>query len=165
MKCIYFDMDGTLADLYGVPGWADCLDNENPLPYRIAPALVNMDRLEAVCNALVEIGYTFGVITWLAKNSTPAYDEATTSAKMDWIGDKMPYLSDFIAIPYGFPKQKAVKRSAEMWLVDDNEDVRKSWNTPKQRKSIDASGDIVAELLKLLREEKKKNVNNERAVC
>lgn len=164
MKRIYFDMDGTLVDLYGVPDWMDYLRDENPLPYRIAPALVNMERLEVVCNALAEIGYTFGVITWLSKESTADYDEATTSAKMDWIGDKMPYLSDFIAVPYGFPKHKAVKRAAEMWLIDDNEKVRKAWNTPKQRKSIDANGDIIAELLKLLREERGKNGSNERTV-
>lgn len=157
MKRIYFDMDGTIADFYGVDGWEQYLREENPFPYRNAGNLVNMARLEAVCNALVECGYEFGIITWLARDSSEEFSEKTESAKLDWIDDKMPYLSDFIAIPYGMPKQKAVPRTKEMWLIDDNANVRTMWDTPKQRKSIDANGDIVAELLKILRKERERN--------
>ena len=34
MKAIYFDMDGTIADLYGRDGWLDDLMNEYTRPYR-----------------------------------------------------------------------------------------------------------------------------------
>ena len=154
MKRLYFDMDGTVADLYGVPDWLSYLNAHDPRPYRTAAELVNMVRLECICNELVALGWEIGVVTWLAKGSDEDYDEEVTSAKMDWVYDRMPYLFDFVAVPYGVPKQKAVKRCSEMWLVDDNAKIREMWDTPKQRKSIDANGDIIAALLELLRREK-----------
>ena len=33
---IYFDMDGTIADLYGVDNWLEMLINEDATPYRVA---------------------------------------------------------------------------------------------------------------------------------
>ena len=42
---IWFDMDGTIADLYGVDGWLDNLINEDTRPYDIAKPLVNMAYL------------------------------------------------------------------------------------------------------------------------
>ena len=154
MKRLYFDMDGTLADLYGVPDWLSMLQNHSPVPYRTADELVPLIRLECLCNELVKLGWEIGVITWLAKDASDDYNEQVISAKMDWIGDRMPYLSDFIAVPYGTPKQKVAKRCREMWLVDDNAEVREMWDTPKQRKSIDANEDIIQALKELLKREK-----------
>lgn len=38
MKAIYFDMDGTIANLYGVPNWLEGLRNFDPplmkMPHR-----------------------------------------------------------------------------------------------------------------------------------
>ena len=34
VKAIYFDMDGTIADLYAVDGWLADLRSENVRPYR-----------------------------------------------------------------------------------------------------------------------------------
>ena len=39
-KAIYFDMDGTIADLYGVDGWLDDLMNESTRPYAAAAPLL-----------------------------------------------------------------------------------------------------------------------------
>ena len=33
MRTIFFDMDGCIADLYGVEGWLDDLISGNPRPY------------------------------------------------------------------------------------------------------------------------------------
>ena len=44
-KAIYFDMDGTIADLYGVDGWLDDLMNESTRPYAAAAPLLNMQQL------------------------------------------------------------------------------------------------------------------------
>ena len=32
-KTIWFDLDGTIANLYGVDGWLPMLRAENPAPY------------------------------------------------------------------------------------------------------------------------------------
>ena len=38
MTTIYFDMDGTIADLYGVSGWLEMLLAHDPAPYALAGA-------------------------------------------------------------------------------------------------------------------------------
>ena len=40
MKKIWFDMDGTIADLYGVENWLDYLLNGDAFPYKAAAPLV-----------------------------------------------------------------------------------------------------------------------------
>ena len=47
-KILVFDMDGTIADLYGVENWLSLLRAENPLPYEIAKPLYDMDELEQI---------------------------------------------------------------------------------------------------------------------
>ena len=150
-KAIYFDMDGTVADLYGVPNWLHKLRTCDPTPYIEAKPLCDMKKLAEVCNILINGGYTIGIITWLSKDSTPDYDNAVTMAKTEWAQHHMPFVNEFHAIPYGVPKHTVVKRYAEMWLVDDNAEVRAEWETPKQRKTINANEDIIAELWKLVR--------------
>ena len=44
-KMICFDMDGTLADLYGVQDWLDYLIEEDETPYLIAEPMCNMCEL------------------------------------------------------------------------------------------------------------------------
>ena len=57
MKNIYFDMDGTIANLYGVNGWLDDLKARNVRPYATAKSLYNdVDLLNLFCE-LKEKGY------------------------------------------------------------------------------------------------------------
>ena len=49
-KMLCFDMDGTIADLYGVDGWLKDLMNKNPHPYTIAKPLCDMEELNTVLN-------------------------------------------------------------------------------------------------------------------
>jgi hypothetical protein len=44
-KEIWLDMDGTIADLYGVDNWLEYLKAEDEKPYKIAKPLVNMKNL------------------------------------------------------------------------------------------------------------------------
>lgn len=151
MKAIYFDMDGTVADLYGEPNWLEDLRAFNPRPYINAKPLVDMDRLQEVCLRAINKGYKIGVITWLSKDSNQRYDQKVIEAKFQWLQQFMPYITEYYAQPYGIPKQKAVaKRCSEMWLIDDNAEVREMWNSPKVRKSIDANLDIIAEIEKII---------------
>ena len=77
---IYFDMDGTLSDLYGVENWLNYLINSDALPYEIAKPLVRLNSLARILNRLQKQGYRIGIISWLAKNSNETYDEAVTEA-------------------------------------------------------------------------------------
>ena len=60
---IYFDMDGTIADLYGVEGWLEYLINGNPFPYANAKPMVNMNRLARRLNTLQREGNEICIIS------------------------------------------------------------------------------------------------------
>ena len=106
-KEIWFDMDGTIADLYGVEGWLDMLLNENARPYEIAKPLVNMRELAKVLNRLIKKGWEIGVISWLAKNGTNDYNKKVANAKMKWLSKhlKSVKFAKIDIVEYGTPKQ------------------------------------------------------------
>ena len=150
-KVIMFDMDGTVYDLYGVDNWLEKLENSDVSAYADGAPLVNLRELEKVCRALIDKGYEIGVITWLSKGGSDKYNRNVTLTKKLWVENNMPYVTKFTAQKYGTPKQKALDRSVKFAvLVDDNDKVREMWETPKQRKSIDAKLDIISKLWELV---------------
>ena len=54
---IWFDMDGTIADLYGVEGWLEMLMNEDATPYAIAKPLVNLSALARLMHKAQRNGF------------------------------------------------------------------------------------------------------------
>ena len=76
-KMICFDMDGTIADLYGVNGWLEMLENEDTTPYIGAKPMWDMVELNTVLMDLQAEGWIISVVTWLAMNSTEEYKKAT----------------------------------------------------------------------------------------
>lgn len=129
MKAIYFDMDGTIADLYGQKNWLKNLRKEKTAPYEKAAPLVNIPALKAALDTLREKGYVLGVITWLSKDSTQEYKRAVRCAKQDWL-DKhfgLGYFDKIHMVQYGTPKHK-VATIKNALLFDDNEEVRQAWN-------------------------------------
>lgn len=124
-KEIWFDMDGTIADLYGVEGWLEMLLNENARPYEIAKPLVNMRELAKVLNRLIEKGWEIGVISWLAKNGTNDYNEKVANAKMKWLAKhlKSVKFAKIDIVEYGTPKQ--INRNGI--LFDDEKPNRENW--------------------------------------
>ena len=52
---IYFDMDGTIADLYGVENWLNDLRTERTTPYEIANPLCDLERATDLLNELKEL--------------------------------------------------------------------------------------------------------------
>lgn len=128
MRTIWFDMDGTIADLYGVENWLEYLINADALPYEIAKPLLRLSVLARVLNRLQREGYKIGIISWLAKNSTPDYDDAVTLAKKAWLKKHLPSVEfDTIHIvKYGTPKQTFAKTNKDI-LFDDEKRNRDNW--------------------------------------
>lgn len=124
-KQIWFDMDGTIADLYGNKNWLEQLRNYNAEPYANAKPLLNMQSLARVLNRLRRNGYEIGIISWLSKNSTPEYDVAVTKAKKEWLGTHLKSVKfDHIDIvAYGTPK--SCGRTGI--LFDDEIQNRENW--------------------------------------
>lgn len=150
-KVIMFDMDGTVYDLYGVPNWLEKLENSDVSAYSDGAPLVNLKELKKVCEALIEKGFEIGVITWLSKCGNDDFNKRTAQVKREWVTSNMPYVKHFTAQKYGTPKQRALNKNVKYAiLVDDNAEVREMWETPKQRKTIDANGDIITALWGLI---------------
>lgn len=127
-KTIWFDMDGTIADLYGVEGWLDMLIAKDALPYEIAKPLLRLSSLARILNKLQKKGYKIGIISWLAKNSNEEYDKAVTLAKEKWLRNHLASVvfDEINIVAYGTPKQ-AFAKSEDDILFDDEKQNRDSW--------------------------------------
>lgn len=125
-KIINFDMDGTIANLYGVEGWLDDLIAHNARPYAEAKPLVNLSALARVLNRLHRQGYTINIISWLAKNSNSEYDRMVTNAKINWLKKHLKSVTfdNIFIVSYGTPKHTL----ADGILFDDEIGNRTAWN-------------------------------------
>ena len=125
---IWFDMDGTIADLYSVENWLPMLRAYDPSPYMLAKPLVRLSTLAYMLNRLRAKGYRVGVISWGSKCSTPAYDAAVTAAKTKWLKTHLPSVDfdEIHILPYGVPKQNFKNTDADI-LFDDEERNRINW--------------------------------------
>ena len=128
-KAIYFDMDGTIANLYGVNNWLKSLINEQTKPYREAKSLVNMRALGRELNRLQAEGYVIGVVSWLSKNGTDEYGERVAKAKREWLARHLGAVvwDEVHIVEYGMPKHKVVAEPYGV-LFDDEVDNRADWD-------------------------------------
>ena len=125
---INFDMDGTIADLYGVDNWLEYLINEDVYPYANAQPLLRLCTLARKLNALQRAGYDLAIVSWLSKSGSRAYNDAVTVAKLGWLRKHLPSVNwDRITIvPYGTPKQNFCETPFDI-LFDDEARNRDNW--------------------------------------
>ena len=128
-KAIYFDMDGTIANLYGVKDWLPSLRAYDPSPYTKAEPMVNFNLLARYLNQLQRMGYTIGVISWLSKNSIPVYDEAVRLRKRRYLEKHLTSVKfdEIHLTKYGMPKHYVAKVKNSI-IFDDNREVRETWD-------------------------------------
>lgn len=126
---IYFDLDGTIADLYGFSGWLDCLQNEQTTPYTEAGLLVDGEQFRNFLAAGKAAGVLFGVISWGAKNASKDYQKAIRRAKINWLkkNNLLRYFDELHVIKHGTPKNRAAKNRTGV-LIDDE---LQRWNVEK----------------------------------
>ena len=125
-KAIWFDMDGTIANLYGVDKWLEYLLKEQTKPHREAKPLVNMRTLGKELNRIQKLGYTVGIITWLAKGATEEYNKKVAKAKAEWLKKHLGKVrfDEIQIVKYGTPKENLGKGI----LFDDEMPNREKWN-------------------------------------
>ena len=143
---IWFDLDGTIVDLYGVDNWLEYLIADDALPYEIAKPLLILSALARVLNNLQRKGYKIGIISWLAKNSTAEYDKAVAEAKEKWLRNHLASVifDEINIVAYGTPKSTFAKSEDDI-LFDDEAPNRKEWTG----KAFDV--DSIIEILKGLK--------------
>lgn len=128
MTTIYFDMDGTIANLYQVENWLPKLRAFDPSPYLEAETMVDMRNLVRILNRLQSKGYKLGVISWTAAESNETYDEMVRKAKIRWLQKHMRSVvwDEMHIVGYGTPKHSFINCDDAI-LFDDNEKVRADW--------------------------------------
>ena len=128
VKAIYFDLDGTLADLYGCEGWLDSLLAGQTKPYREAKPLVDMRKLGAQLNMLQAMGYHIGVVSWLSKNGSEDYNARVTATKINWLHKHLGAVEfdEIRIVNYGTPKATVVDYPSGL-LFDDEKPNRDNW--------------------------------------
>ena len=124
---IWLDMDGTIADLYGVENWLEMLINHDETPYAIAKPLVRMATLARLLNKAQRNGYEICVVTALAKNSNSEYDTRVIEAKKVWLRThlKSVQFDEVRFVPYTFTKNDV--NSGNDILFDDEERHLTAW--------------------------------------
>lgn len=127
-KAIYFDMDGTIANFYGVENWLDYLIASDPTPYRVARPLVNMNSLARLLNRLQADGWHIGIVSWLSKSGTDEYNEIVTATKREWLNRHLHSVKwdEIVIVPYGTPKHEIVEFGTGI-LFDDEVRNRVNW--------------------------------------
>ena len=144
-KTVWFDMDGTIADLYGVKEWLSYLKNENTLPYEICELKYEKVSLIKSLVTLKQKGYNLGVISWTSKNGTIEYNQAVKNAKIEWLKRNELYnlLDEILITCYGENKSHTCEKYGRGILIDDETQNLKTWlNGP----TIDANKNILKEL-------------------
>lgn len=126
---IWFDMDGTIANFYGVKGWLEYLMNEDTTPYEIAKPLVNMNILARILNKLIRNGYTINIVSWASKGATEDFCNRIAKSKVKWLKSHLASVNfDRIEIvPYGTYKEKVANFSKGI-LFDDEVANREYWS-------------------------------------
>ena len=154
---IYFDMDGTVYDLYNVDNWLEKLRSEDVSVYSTGNRLFSDDFYKVV-SALMRYGVRFGVITWGSMTATPEFEEQTRQTKLQWVKEHLPFVESFHYQQYGTPKQQAIKnRTKNDILIDDNSDVLRVWINGNTRKGYQVTAEksvtqILTEILGTLAE-------------
>lgn len=125
---IYFDMDGTIANLYGVENWLDDLINSKTRPYDEAKPLINFSVFARQIHKMQKIGFTFGIVSWLSKSGTEEYNKAVAESKKSWLKKHLPSVvwDEIHIVSYGTPKSTVVK-DKNGFLFDDELNNRIEW--------------------------------------
>lgn len=126
IKAIYFDMDGTFVNLYGVADWQHKITHGDVSPYLDAAPLVSIEKLSRLLKMLRNKQIHTGVLSWGAKGSSVDFLKRTRRAKIAWIN---AYGLDFDSIkvmPYG--RKKHAYAMSNSLIVDDSPIIRAQWH-------------------------------------
>lgn len=125
-----FDMDGTIADFYGVEGWLPMLRAFDPTPYKEANPLMNFSALARQLNAAQRKGARLVIISWSSKTSNEDFDALVEAAKREWLAEHLPsvHWNEIHVVPYGTNKAEVCGVDGEdFFLFDDEERNHDEW--------------------------------------
>ncbi len=142
-KEIWFDMDGTIANLYAVENWLNYLLDEDVFPYAEAAVMLNFSLFARLLNRLQAGGWKIGIISWTAKSGSEEYNLAVELTKRAWLAKHLPSVEwdEIRVVRYG--TNKYIECGGGI-LFDDEEGNREAWQDEAY------SPDKIIEILKNL---------------
>ena len=119
---VYLDMDGTIANLYGIENWLARLRNEDSTIFTECETLISE-------TALFELypveKYEIRILSMTPKKATKRYRMSVIAQKNEWLDIHFPHIKKRIYLPYGHNKN--LKNSANKILIDDSEIIRNNF--------------------------------------
>lgn len=125
---IFLDMDGTIADLYGVKDWLPRLRAYDAKVYAEARPLCNMNTLARKLNRIQRKGVKISVISWGSKDRNPEFLEAVATEKLRWLRQHLRSVSfdEIHIVEYG-TKKTIFRSSSDDILFDDETENLMDW--------------------------------------
>lgn len=159
MASIWFDLDGTLYELYKMPNWLERLEKRDWNVFIDGEPRKHHERIREAIKALQAKGWIVGCITWGSRGISKEEElQEIAEKKKKFLAKYFPeLLENFYCLPYGASKALPIMRNPcyirpskqVNYLVDDNKIVRKNWRTSGQEfgfKTINASRSFIREL-------------------
>lgn len=119
---VYLDMDGTIANLYGIENWLPRLRNEDTEIFKECEPMISQSKL---LELFPETLYKIVILSMTPKNATQEYCKNVEEQKDIWLDKFFPKLEKRIYKKYS--NNKNLKNSSESILIDDNEEIRNNF--------------------------------------
>lgn len=133
MTTFWFDMDGTIAALYDVPGWLEYLKAESTYPYTAAKPLIDTKKFTEWIKRTQKNGHKICICSWASRHASADFFQRIAAAKKEWLRATFPEI-EFDAIEilrYGMDKSSVVSADEDnvQILFDDDPLVRQLWDS------------------------------------
>ena len=119
---VYLDMDGTIADLYGMKNWLEKLENEAKGLFLGCEPLVSEEELEYIFPSEM---YELRICSMTPKDASDEYCQVVIEEKNQWLDKYFPNITRRVYMKYG--NNKNLRNSRNHILVDDNETIRNTF--------------------------------------
>lgn len=118
-KTVYLDMDGTIADLYGIENWLQRLQSSDETIFKEAKPIIEEELLYELFPSSL---YDIKILSMTPKDCSKEYAENVKKQKDFWLDKFFPSLKNRIYKEYSYNKN--LKNSKNAILIDDNEKIR-----------------------------------------
>lgn len=121
-QIVYLDMDGTIANLYGIENWLDGLLNEVEGLFLNCEPLVSSEELEKY---FPNEKYELRICSMTPLNASEEYCKVVIEEKNLWLDKYFPQITHRVYMAYG--NNKNLRNCQNHILVDDNEKIRNTF--------------------------------------
>ena len=121
-KTVYLDMDGTIANLYGIENWLPRLRAEDKTIFLECEPMISEKEL---LKKFPSENFEMKILSMTPLNASENYCLDVINQKNEWLNKYFPSITKRIYKPYGHNKN--LKNSKNAILIDDSEPIRNSW--------------------------------------